>query len=71
MIEVIKWGKILIAILKDKKITKEELPEFMEALAGLTMALVAVILPLLRVSSGKLAKRFSGGVSVAANELRR
>jgi len=68
MVELIKWGKKLIAILADGKVTKEELPEFLEALAGVIVALVAIILPFLSAKSGTLAKRLAGGVKLAAGK---
>jgi hypothetical protein len=71
MIELLKWGKILVAILKDGKVTKAELPEFLEALAGVVAALVTIILPFLAGQAGTLAKRLAGGVKVAATEARK
>lgn len=71
MIELIKWGKILVAILKDGKVTKEELPEFLEALAGFVGALVILLLPLLKANVGIIAKRLAGGLTVASRAVPR
>lgn len=71
MVELLKWGKILVAILKDGKVTKAELPEFLEALAGFVFALVGLILPYLAGNVGTMAKRLAGGIKVAATEARK
>ena len=68
MVDLLKWGKKLVAILADGKVTKEELPEFLEALAGVIGALVAIILPFLSVKGGTLARRLSAGVKLAAGK---
>jgi len=68
MMDLIKWSKILFAILKDGKITKEEVPAFMEALAGVIVALVAIVLPFIKGDASVMAKRLSAGVSLAAKK---
>lgn len=66
MVELLKWGKILVAILKDGKVTKAELPEFLEALAGFVGALVLILLPYLKANMGTIAKRLAGGIALAS-----
>ena len=66
MPEIFKWGKKLYVILADGKVTKAELPAFLEALAGLVMAIVVVVGPLLKGSAGNILKRLGGGLSLAA-----
>jgi hypothetical protein len=68
MLDVIKWAKKLYSILQDGKITKEELPQFLEALAGFIAAVVALVLPLLRANEAKVAKRLAEGVKLAAGK---
>jgi kynureninase len=68
MIELLKWGKKLVAILADGKVTKAELPEFLEALAGVIGAVVSIIVPYLGGKASTIARRLAAGVNLAAGK---
>ena len=55
----------------DGKVTKEELPDFLEALAGFVLAVVAVVLPFLSGGARTVANRLAGGLALASKEAHR
>lgn len=65
MIEILKWGKILAVILADGKITEDELPAFIEAVAGFVGGIVALVSPLLEGRAATMAERLADGLGVA------
>jgi hypothetical protein len=66
--DIIKYAKKIWDICLDGKITKEELPEFLEALDGVVGGIVAVVLPFIRGNAATVAKRLSGGIKLAAGK---
>jgi len=65
---MIKNATRLWEICLDGKITKEELPDFLEALAGLIAGIVAIILPFIKGDAATVLKRVAGGVNLAAGK---
>ena len=65
---MIKNATRLWEICLDGKITKEELPDFLEALAGLIAGIVAIILPFIKGDAATVLKRLSGGINLAAGK---
>lgn len=66
--DIIKYSERLWDICLDGKITKEELPEFLDALAGLIAGIVAIVLPFIKGDAATVVKRVSAGVGLAAGK---
>jgi len=64
--KIITAWKKLAAICADRKVTKEELPDFLEALAELMAGVVELVLPFLKGPAAALAKNVAAGLSLAA-----
>jgi hypothetical protein len=66
--DIFKYAKQIWDICLDGKITKEELPAFLTALAGLIGAIVVIILPFIKGNAATVAKRTAAGIALAAGK---
>lgn len=64
--KIITAWKKLAAICADKKITRDELPEFLAALAELVVGIVELVTPFLKGPASTFAKNIASGLSLAA-----
>jgi len=69
--KIITAWKKLAAILADKKISREELPAFLEALAELLFGILELVTPFLKGPAAVTANRAAAYVKMASGELRK
>jgi len=66
--KIIEDWKALVAICADKRITRDELPAFLEAIADLLGGIIELISPILKGGATTTLKRIAAGIILAAEK---
>jgi len=71
MLKIIEAWKKLAALLADRKITKDEVPDFLAALGELTLGLFELVCPFLTGGAADTARKIADGLVVAGIEAKK